>query len=486
MDENIFVSVNIDDNIRKVKEVTLGSFDIISREFQTKNGKRICLFYVNGLTLSQTIQDNIIRPLVEIKYRVKSGGIEDIHDLLSDLLSAGEVSEEPSLSVGIEKFLCGETLLLMEGQRKCLIIETRGWQSRGIQQPTNQKSVRGPKESFTETLLYNTAMMRRKIKSPKLKFEIMKVGCYTKTDVCLAYVDGLADSGLVNTVRGRIRKVDNVDYLLDSGHLEQLIDDHPKSVFGTIALNEKPDIVAAKIMEGRVAIIVDGTPFVLTVPMLFVEGFHAAEDYYNRPFYANILRLLRIFAYLVTLLLPAVYIALVNFHQEMIPEKLLYTIIKAHDGIPLPSFLEVLMMLVLYEILREAVLRLPTPLGSTIGIVGGLIIGQAAISAGIVGGPVVVVAAITFITSAVVNPSVDSVVILRIVLLVLAGVLGIFGILLGIFGIFVHLCSLKSFGVPYMMPFVPVNRQGLEDAAVRFPIRKIIDKRSGQIVYRRK
>jgi len=486
MDENIFISDDLDENISKVKEITLGSFDIISRVFTTVNGARMCAFFVDGLTNKVTIQDNIIRPLVELKYREGNEGIRGIRDVLLDLLSAGDVKEEPSLTAGIDKFLCGETLLLMDGQRRGLVVETRGWQNRGIQQPTTQKSVRGPQESFTETMLFNTALMRRKIKSEKLKMEPMKVGGYTKTDICLVYVDGLADSGLVNTVRGRIRKVDSVDYLLDSGHLEQLIEDHPKSLFGTIAVNEKPDIVAAKIMEGRVAIIVDGTPFVLTVPMLFVEGFHAAEDYYSRPFYANILRILRIFAYIVTLLLPAVYIALVDFHQEMIPDKLLYTIIRAKDGIPLPSFLEVLIMLVLYEILREAILRLPTPIGSTIGIVGGLIIGQAAISAGIVGGPVVVVAAITFITSAVVNPSVDSVVILRILLLALAVVLGIFGILLGIFGIFVHLCSLQSFGVPYMMPFVPVNKKGLQDAAVRFPIRKIIDKRTGQIIYKKK
>jgi spore germination protein KA len=169
----------------------------------------------------------------------------------------------------------------------------------------------------------------------------------------------------------------------------------------------------------------------------------------------------------------------------MIPEKLLYTILKARAGIPFPSFLELLLMLVLYEIIREAVLRLPTVIGSTIGIVGGLIIGQAAISAGIVGGPVVVVAAITFISSAVMNPALDSVVILRFILFVLGGVLGIFGILLGVFGIFVNLCSLESFGVPYMMPVAPVNKRGLKDAVMRFPIEDIIDKRSGQIVYRR-
>ncbi|MEI6101854.1 MAG: spore germination protein, partial [Eubacteriales bacterium] len=485
MDETIYISRDLDANIAKIKELTLGSFDVITRVFTTEHGVRMCVVFIDGLVNKITIQDNVIRPLVEAKFRLKASDIQNIKDVLNDILSAGDVKEEPFLNTGVRKVMFGGTLLLMEGETKALSVETRGWQNRGIQQPNNQKSIRGPQEAFTETLLFNVGLMRRKLRSEKLKMEIINVGTSSKTDVCLAFMDGIADSGLVNTVRGRIQKVRDVDYLTDSGQLEQLIEDKPGSLFGTVGINEKPDIVAAKLMEGRIAILVDGTPFVLTVPMLFIEGFHAVEDYYMRPFYANVLRVLRVFAYIVTLLLPAVYIALVNFHQEMIPEKLLFTIIKARDGIPFPSFLELLLMLVLYEIIREAVLRLPTVIGSTIGIVGGLIIGQAAISAGIVGGPVVVVAAITFITSAVMNPALDSVIILRVILFVLAGVMGIFGILLGLFGIFVHLCSLESFGVPYMMPVAPVNKKGLRDAVVRFPIKDIIKMRSGKIVYRK-
>ena len=485
MDENICISQDLDQNIAKIKEITLGSFDVITRVFTTAGGVRMCVVFIDGLVNKVTIQDNVIRPCVEAKFRQKAVNIGSIRDILEDLLSAGDVKEEPFLSTGIRKVMFGGTFLLMDGQTKGLDVETRGWQNRGVQQPNNQKSVRGPQEAFTETLLFNVGLLRRKIRSEKLKTEIINVGTCSHTDVCLAFVDGLADSGLVNTVRGRIQKIRDVDYLTDSGQLEQLIEDKPSALFGTVGVNEKPDIVAAKIMEGRIAILVDGTPFVLTVPMLFIESFHSVEDYYSRPLYANVLRVLRVCAYIVTLLLPAVYIALVSFHQEMIPEKLLYTIIKAKDGIPFPSFLELLFMLVLYEIIREAVLRLPTVVGSTMGIVGGLIIGQAAISAGLVGSPVVVVAAITFITSAVMNPALDSVVILRFILYVLGGVLGIFGILLGLFGIFVHLCSLESFGVPYMMPVSPVNKKGLRDAVARFPIRDIIKKRSGQIVYRR-
>lgn len=486
MEQNIFVSRDLDENVTMIKKITLGSFDVTTRLFTTAGGVRMCVAFIDGLVNKVTIQENVIRPCVEAKYRLKDVNVDSIKNVLEDILSAGDVKEEPFLNKGIRMVMYGGTLLLMDGQAKGLNIETRGWQNRGIQQANNQKSVRGPQEAFTETLLFNAGLLRRKIRSEKLKMEVVNVGSCSHTDVCITFMDGIADSGLVSTVRGRIQKIRDVDYLTDSGQLEQLIEDKPSSLFGTIGVNEKPDIVAAKLMEGRIAILVDGSPFVLTVPMLFIESFHSVEDYYSRPFYANVLRVLRVCSYIITLLLPAVYIALVNFHQEMIPDKLLYTIITAKEGIPIPSFLEMVLMLVLYEIIREAVLRLPTVLGSTIGIVGGLIIGQAAIAAGIVGGPVVVVAAITFITSAVMNPALDSVVILRFILFVLAGVMGIFGILLGLFGLFVHLCSLESFGVPYLMPMSPVNRKGLRDAVARFPILDIIQRRSGQIVYRKK
>ena len=235
--------------------------------------------------------------------------------------------------------------------------------------------------------------------------------------------------------------------------------------------------MAAKILKGRVAIIVDGTPFVLSVPMLFVENFQAPEDYYARPYYSNVLRVLRVIAYLTTLLLPGFYVALTTFHQEMIPSKLLLTLVRASEGVPLPSALEMFLMLILYDLLREALLRLPTPVGSTVGIVGVLIIGEAAVTAGIIGSPVVVIAAMTFITSAVVNSTVDSVSILRIVLLFLGAIFGIFGLLVGMLVILIHLCSIESFGIPYLMPISPISKRGLDDAVVRMSTERLVKRR---------
>ena len=470
------VSRRMEENLEMIRRETGGCFDVSLRRIKTAHGQDVGIFYIDGLVSKETIQDNVVRPIVEPHFRKERLLCETIENLHKMVLSACDVTVEREMGMCLTSLLSGDTLLFLQGADAALVIQTRGWKSRGIPEPKTQNSVRGPMEAFCETLLFNTALLRRKIKSPNLRFEMLKIGAQTRTDVCIAYLEGTAKPELLGMVRRRLKKI-NVDYILESGHIEQLIEDHKYSLFPTVGNNEKPDIVAAKLLKGRVAVFVDGTPFVLTVPLLFVENFHTAEDYYTRPYYANMLRILRILSYIITLCLPAAYIALVNFHPEMIPQKLLYTIMKAKDGIPFPSELEVFLMLMLYEILREAVLRLPTPVGSTVGIVGGLIIGEAAVSAGIVGGPVVVVAAVTFMTSAAVNPTMDSTALLRLILLVLAGFMGIFGILLGIFGIFAHLCSLKSFGVPYMMPISPVSKQGAKDAVIRTGIRGILRRR---------
>lgn len=467
------ISKILQNNIDYIEKQTGCCFDISKRTFFTAKGKKTAVFYVDGLVNKDIINQDIIKPLLEIRYASRTPDIKDIGDILKDVLSASDVRRIFDCDTAIEKLLSGDTILFMEGETSCLVMQTRGWQSRGIDKPRTQNSVRGPAEAFTETLLFNTAMLRRKIRSEKLRFENMQIGKNTKTDVAIAYIDGIAKREVVAKVRKRLKAI-KAEYILESGHIEQLIEDNPSSLFSTVGNNEKPDIVAAKLLKGRVAIFVDGCPFVLTVPMVFSENFHSAEDYYSRPYFSTLIRILRTISYIVTLFFPGLYIALVNFHREMIPQKLLYTIMAAKDGIPFPSFLELLFMLALYEIIREAVLRLPTPVGSTVGIVGGLIIGDAAVSAGIVGGPVVVVAAVTFICSAVVNPLMDSTSILRIIMLVLGAIMGIFGILAGVFALCLHLCTLKSFGAPYMMPFSPLSKRGLKDSVIRMPIREII------------
>lgn len=475
---NSYLKSSLDYNLKELSKCFGSSFDIVIRRITSINGIRMAIIYIDGLTNKDHIHDNIIKPCIEIKFRIDKNQdkIVDIEDFKEYLLSAGDIKGEKCIGTLVQKCLCGDTLLLADGSKEALIIQTRKWQSRGVPEPKTQQTVRGPGEGFTETLLFNTALLRRKIKSTDLTMEVMQVGTITRTDVAVAYMKGIADEDLVKRVKQRLQEVD-ADYILESGHIEQLIEDNKRSLFATIGNNEKPDVVAAKILKGRVAIIVDGTPFVLSVPMLFVENFQAPEDYYARPYYSNVLRVLRVIAYLTTLLLPGFYVALTTFHQEMIPSKLLLTLVRASEGVPLPSALEMFLMLILYDLLREALLRLPTPVGSTVGIVGVLIIGEAAVTAGIIGSPVVVIAAMTFITSAVVNSTVDSVSILRIVLLFLGAIFGIFGLLVGMLVILIHLCSIESFGIPYLMPISPISKRGLDDAVVRMSTEKLVKRR---------
>ncbi len=295
----------------------------------------------------------------------------------------------------------------------------------------------------------------------------MVVGVKTLTDVCLAYIDGVADPKVISELKYRLEQI-RVDAILDSGYIEQYIEDAPLSLFSTVSYTEKPDVAAARVLEGRIAIIVDGSPFVLAVPMLFIESFQAAEDYYGRVIYASISRFMRYLAFLLTVFMPSLYIALVSFHQELIPTTLLFTFAAAREGTPFPAFLEALIMVFSFEILREAGVRLPRPVGQAISIVGALIVGDAAVSAGIVGAPMVITIAITAVAGFVVPEQADAAAVLRLITMFFAASLGIFGITVIFLAVLIHLCALESFGVPYFRALLP--SRDAKDTLVRFPL----------------
>ncbi|MDP4178369.1 MAG: spore germination protein, partial [Bacillota bacterium] len=295
------------------------------------------------------------------------------------------------------------------------------------------------------------------------------LGVRTKTDVCIAYISDLANPKLIEEIRQRLNRI-KTDAILESGYVEQFIEDAPFSIFSTVANSEKPDKVAAKLLEGRAAIIVDGTPFVLTVPMVFIESFQSAEDYYSRYFFSSLIRLMRFTAFFINILAPALYVSLSTFHQELIPTPLLLTMVASHEGIPFPAVVEAGMMIIAFEILREAGVRLPRPIGQSVSIVGALVIGESAVSAGLIGAPMVIVVAITAVSSFVVPAQTDSGAIIRFILLILAGAMGGFGIAMGLFAIFIHMASLRSFGTPYLSPLAPLSTSDLKDTFIRAPL----------------
>ncbi len=477
------VSIKISDNIKRIREMMGDSSDVVVREFSIgpQQSIKAALIFIDGLADVRIINESIIEPLM-YKFRLLEKQKDFVDDVINhiktDMLAASEVEKADNVYDAIEGFLSGDVLLLIDGAVQGLIISCKGWDKRSITEPSGESVIRGPRESFTENLRTNTSLLRRKIKNPTLTMETMKLGKKTRTDICLVYIRGLANNDLIETVKERMAAIDT-DSILESGYIEQFIEDSPASIFATIGNTEKPDVAAAKILEGRVAIIVDGTPFVLTAPFLFIEGFQTAEDYYSRPYFMSLLRIVRYIAYALTVTAPAIYVAVTTFHHELIPTSLLFTMAKAREGIPFPAFAESLVMLLTFEILREAGVRLPRPVGQAMSIVGALVIGEAAVSAGLIGAPMVIVVAITAISSFLVPSQVDSAAILRLILLVLSALMGGFGITIGLLGTLVHLASLESFGVPYLAPLAPFILGDSKDALIRAPLWAMINRPKG-------
>jgi spore germination protein KA len=467
--------VKINDRLSKnfqcLKESTGNSSDLKVHPFRFgPNGSRAgALIFIDGLVDNRILTDAILYPIKNWRFedeRLPSG--KKLLDALEkEVLCAADVRTVRTLSELSSGFMSGDTAILLDGCTAGLLVNSKGWEKRAVDEPKSETVVRGPREGFTESIRTNTALIRRRIRSGRLRVDQMKVGRKTQTDVYLMYINGVADPKVVEAVKYRISSLD-VDAILESGYIEEYIEDAPFSPFATIGYSEKPDVVAARVLEGRVAIVVDGTPFVMTAPMLFIESLQTAEDYYARPLYASLIRILRFIAFLITVFGPAIYIALTAFHHELLPTTLLFSIAKAREGTPFPVFVEALIMIFAFEVLREAGIRLPSPIGQTISIVGALIMGDAAVAAGLVGAPMVIAVAITAVAGFLVPSQNDSASILRIVMLVLSATVGWFGVSMGFLAMLVHLATLTSFGIPYFDGFSKTS--SFRDSLVRVPL----------------
>lgn len=469
------ISKNINDNYRSVQRAFNGTDDIKFREFtiNSETGKRRKAFivFIDGLASGKVINESIVGPLIngisgQTTFNISENNENPIDN---SMISVGEVREVFTIEDAVLGSLDGDTALFADGMDSALIIGSKGYEKRSISNPEDEVNVRGPKDSFVENLRDNTAMIRRKVKNSNLVFETVRLGTQTKTPVSVAYIEGIAEKDLVEEVKRRLKGID-IDGILDAGYIAQLIDDAPFSVFETVGYTERPDVASAKLLEGRIVIVVDGSPFVLTLPYLFIEAFQTPSDYYSKPAYSVFIRLFRIFAFIVTIMAPAIYVAITTFHQEFLPTKLLITIAKAREGIPFSAFAEALVMLLIFEILKEAGLRLPKSIGQTISIVGALVMGDAAVSAGIASASLVITIAFAAVAGFVVSFLNDQVFILRIFFLVVAGLFGGYGIVFGFILLTIHMVSLKSFGRFYMTPFMPLISEDLKDGTVRAPL----------------
>jgi spore germination protein KA len=462
------ISEDLAHNLYSIKHIFAQCSDIIIREFKIGIDQQIEVFLVmvDGLTDKSAVHDNLIKALLLSHYKINKRNALPIVEQC--VLSLASIAKTKTFEKTVHAILAGDTALFIDGSDTVIIASLRAWESRGVEEPDTEAVVRGPRAGFVETLRNNTALLRRYIRNPNLKIEVMNIGTQTKTDVCIIYIKGIVDEKIVQEVKLRLSKIE-IDSILESGYIESFIEDAPFSIFPTVGNSEKPDVISAKLLEGRVAILVDGTPFVLTIPYLFVEAFQSSEDYYLRPYYATFIRLLRWLSFSIAVFLPSVYVALTTFHQEILPPSLMLSIAAAQEGTPFPAAFEAILMQIIYEILKEAGVRLPRPVGQAISIVGALVIGEAAVTAGLIGAPMVVIVALTAISSFVVPSLGDVNVMVRLGLLILSGFSGLYGVIMGFIVILIHQCSLRSFGIPYMSPIAPGNLSDMKDVFIRVP-----------------
>lgn len=463
------------ENIDQVKSILGDSNDIVIREFKLGTaGLKAALLFVDGLIDKALVCEHLLESVMLLVRQVEADEEAELppEELLTLLNERGISMLEVKTSDDFDRIflaaLSGEAILFLDGVAKALVVSARGWEHRTVQEPETQTLIRGPRVGFTETLRVNTSLLRRYLRDPNLKLKTIYVGRRSKTEVCVAYVETIANPTLVEEVNKRLATID-VDAIMESGYIEQHIQEDWLSPFPQLQSTERPDHVVLALLQGKVAILIDNTPFALMVPVTINDFFISPEDYYERWTIGTLVRVIRFLASFLALILPALYVALVSFHPEMIPTKLVLSLAAGREGVPLSAFLEALVMLASFELLREAGIRLPGPIGQTIGIVGGLIVGQAAVEASIVSPLMIIVIAFTGISSFAI-PNYSMAIALRILtlpLMIFSALLGLYGFILGLFLIGGHLAALKSFGVPLLAPFSPLSTKDLRDTLFR-------------------
>ncbi|MNO41808.1 Spore germination protein B1 [compost metagenome] len=466
------LSPSLDDTVALFRRIFSNDGTLRVRVIENNHGTpvRCGLIYVDGMIDRDLIQNGITRPIMTYPFKEEDHGnpAELMEKIRTEIINISDIMVSAELDELVGAIVGGKTVFLLDGYAGALNINAQGWETRAIEEPTTEKTVRGPREGFAESLLVNLTLIRRRVQNSDLKFVFSDIGTRSKTQYCICYMESLASPDILAELQGRLARVE-IDHVLDTGYLGELIRDEPYSPFEMIGSTERPDAVVSKIMEGRIALLIEGSPFALTLPYVFVENFQAAEDYYINFYFASFNRLLRVIGALMSISIPAVYVALVTYAQEMVPTPLLLSIATARLAVPFPTVVEALIMLTIFEILREAGSRIPTSIGQAVSIVGALVLGQAAVDARMVSAPMVIVVGLTGITT-LLNPRLTGpMIIIRLVLLLATFFLGIYGYYLGLLGLVIHLMGLRSFGVPYMLGVGSIRPQDIKDTAIRAP-----------------
>ncbi len=465
-------NTQIPKSVEKVKGMLNQEFSLCSdfnlREINLGTlNTRIIIASIEGFFDKAILAENIIEPIINYS---GNKNYSSVFTLLSEsILSVSDVKDLYSFKECLSGILTGDVVLFIDGQDKAFKIGLKSPEKRAVSEPDTEISIKGSREGFSENLKTNLILLRRRIKNTKFKVESLVLGKQTNTDIAICYIQGIVAPEVVEEVKNRLSRI-NTDAILATGYMEQFIQDGKMPFFPMVGNSEKPDKVAAKLLEGRVAIMADGTPTVLTVPFLMIESFQAQEDYFGEYYFASFMRIIRLMSFFISVYLPGLYVAVTSFHQTIIPFKLMLTMAATREGIPFSSFIEALIMVITFEILREAGLRMPRAIGQAVSIVGAIVLGDAAVSAGIASAPLIIVAALAGICSFIVPPLMKIGSVLRIVILIAANILGLLGIGFVTYMFTIYLCGKKSFFVPLLSPFAPFHGEGLKDSFIVAPI----------------
>ncbi len=482
--DNIKIDRELSKNESILKEVFKDANDIIFRNMNIGQNKKIeiLLVYVDGMTTKDAVSEYAIQSMlktVNLEELEKSPEKELQNAIMKTSISITEVAVLQTLQECVDKMLAGETILFVDTCSSAIMLSSRGWPIRGIQEPVAETLIRGARDGFIETMKINITLIRRRIRDPRLKIKYMQVGSRSKTDVALLYIEDIVNQTVLDAVEKRLKNIE-IEAVLESSYIEEMIEDDTFSPFPQVENTERPDAAASALLEGRVVIAVDNTPTVLMAPATFVSFMQSSEDYYERWMLACFIRVIRYTALPIVMLLPALYVAVTQFHPNLLPTQLALYVAATRANVPFPPYFEALVMELVMELVREASLRITTPVGSTIGLVSGLVIGSATVEAGLITPIAVIIVALTSLASFAI-PSYNFSTSLRVIrfgFIILASIFGLFGISAGMCVLIIHLCTLKSFGVPYLSPFTHFveRRSDLKDTVIRPRIKNLVHK----------
>lgn len=467
--KKLALSSKLELNLEAINKIFKDDETVVTRTIVNKENSSInaAIVYSDGMVDNLIVNQHIIQPVQEVKIEKKND--VDLADLIAQSITlSNTVEKTDDFEKLIQAIVYGDTVLFVEGSGNALILNTKGFKLRSIEEPDGERVLSGPREGFTEGILLNLSLVRRRLRTEKLKMKYQTLGTISKTKACVCYIEGIADQKIVDELFKRLEKF-NFDSALDVNYINEYIKDHKYSPFKTIGTTERPDVVAAKLLEGRVALFLDGTPVVLTMPFLFAESFQSSDDYYVNFYYSSFFRLLRYFGFFLAVSVPALYVSITTYHHEMLPSQLLLSLSVSRQGVPLPTIIEAFAMLIVFELLRESGIRMNSNIGQALSIVGALVIGQAAVEAKLVSAPMIIVVGITGITGLLI-PKIKGVIILsRYYLLLISSFLGLYGFMIGIVSIILYALTLRSFGVRYTSDLLTLSAQRQKDILIRAP-----------------